>query len=157
LDIIATTSPFFTLSEVEQHIKDASLKSKDKETLEKVTRDFNTKLDAPGTVDDAFWTASLLQDVDDVAAKCFSGVMAEIGMNDDRYLTALSSYTRHVQDLMQRHHPRRQGLDVIVARFKWMMAPKENIRTPMPLATEFVFESIVHSLSMVSLAIDEVS
>jgi hypothetical protein len=121
LDIIATTSPFFTLSEVEQHIKDTSLKLKDKATLEKVTRDFNTKLHAPGTVDDAFWTISLLQDVDDVAAKCFSGVMAEIGMNDDQYLTALSSYTRHVQDLIQRHHPCHQGLDIIVARFKWVI------------------------------------
>jgi hypothetical protein len=114
-----------------------------------------------GESDTEFWTAAMLNDMDDAAQEAFGEMKGSIATRDEGYENAMGLYMRDLLTIVethQKHHPLTQS---VLGRIRWAFTDhpnRPNADCPfIPLMTEFVFVMLNEALNAVGDGIDEVS
>lgn len=104
-----------------------------------------------------FWTKDMLKAIDEFATEAFKYCNSQIGMPEDIYLNALTTYVANVSTTFRQYLAGDLAhAELVIARFTWAMYPRKGRGTPLPLLTEDVIWSIAESLKIVELGIVEV-
>jgi hypothetical protein len=120
--------------------------------------DDNGKLNINDEEAATFWSKDMLKAIDQVATDSFKYCTNQIGMPEDVYLNALTTYVANVSTTFRQYLAGDLAhAELVIARFTWAMHPRQGKSTPLPLLTEDVIWSIPESLKIVELGMVEVS
>jgi hypothetical protein len=109
-----------------------------------------------GEPDLSIWTPNLMRDIDKAAYSAFQNCQLEIGMREDKYLTALVIYEGLVSDAIKKAWPGDARVAGVLGRLKWYLALRPSGAT-LPIFTDSVYKMLVASLKRVHHGITEVS
>jgi hypothetical protein len=90
-----------------------------------------------------------MQDINKATHSMFHNCQLEIGMHDDKYLTALVIYEGLVSDAIKKAWPGDARVARVLSWLKWYLALRLSGAT-LPIFTDLVYKMLVASLKMPS-------